>query len=348
MTQERNRIPNTNPNSTTRLNFRSFYEYRDDNQISSIRHPSSSSWAANYEVEYTYNSRTGQQIGLDETAASGGETIVSGVDWNQAGQLIHQRFGTGDLDPVASWHYDSGSLRLQHDRFGTNNWLGRHRLTYYDFDDVGNIETIRDARLGEQWQCFEYDQVDRLTRAYTEDGAQCDGHTPTGTGDYDDGFNFDAGGNITFRFNQGAGSTGGTYTYGDAGLAHAVTRIAAGASVSTFAYDNNGNMTTRNLAGQPSQTLVWDEGRRLEEVRVGNTVEADFLYAIDDRRVRRITDGVATYYLADGTEYTIDGTDSYFTYFPFGEWSYGCVHEIGHGCDDVDGRRHRQLDIEHP
>ena len=60
---------------------------------------------------------------------------------------------------------------------------------------------------------------------------------------------------------------------------------------------------------------MWDEGRRLEEVRVGNTVEAEFLYAIDDRRVRRIADGVATYYLADGSEYTIDGTDSYFTYF---------------------------------
>ena len=85
--------------------------------------------------------------------------------------------------------------------------------------------------------------------------------------------------------------------------------------MSTFAYDNNGNMTTRNLAGQPSQTLVWDEGRRLEEVRVGNNVEAEFLYAIDDRRVRRITDGVATYYLADGSEYTIDGANSYFTYF---------------------------------
>ena len=74
-------------------------------------------------------------------------------------------------------------------------------------------------------------------------------------------------------------------------------------------------MTSRDLAGQPSQTLVWDEGRRLEEVRVGNTVEAEFLYAIDDRRVRRIADGVATYYLGDGSEYTIDGANSYFTYF---------------------------------
>ena len=60
---------------------------------------------------------------------------------------------------------------------------------------------------------------------------------------------------------------------------------------------------------------MWDEGRRLEEVRVGNTVEAEFLYAIDDRRVRRIADGVVTYYLGDGSEYTIDGANSYFTYF---------------------------------
>ena len=315
LTQERSWLPNPNPNSTGRLNFSSFYEYRDDGQVSSIRHPSGTGSQADYEVDYTYNTRTGQQIGLDETAASGGETIVSGVEWNQAGQLIQQRFGSGDLDPVATWHYDSGSLRLVHDRFGTNNILGLDRLTWYEFDGVGNIETIRDSRVGDHWQCFEYDQVDRLTRAYTEDGAQCDGYTPTGNGDYHDAFNFDKGGNITFRFNQGAGSTGGTYTYGDAGLAHAVTRIAAGASVSTFVYDDNGNMTSRDLAGQAAQTLQWDEGRRLEEVRVGNTVEAEFLYAIDDRRVRRIADGVTTYYLADGTEYTIDGANSYFTYF---------------------------------
>ena len=75
-------------------------------------------------------------------------------------------------------------------------------------------------------------------------------------------------------------------------------------------------MVIRNLNGQTAQTLTWDEGRRLEEVNQGNTTVAEFLYAIDDSRVRRVTDdGTATYYLLDGTEYTEGPNGNYFTYY---------------------------------
>ena len=61
---------------------------------------------------------------------------------------------------------------------------------------------------------------------------------------------------------------------------------------------------------------MWDEGRRLEEVNQGTTTLAEFLYSIDDTRVRRVADdGTATYYLHDGTEYTEGPNGDYFTYY---------------------------------
>ena len=76
-------------------------------------------------------------------------------------------------------------------------------------------------------------------------------------------------------------------------------------------------MTRRNIAGQPDQILVWDEGRRLAEVRESGSVVAEFLYAVDDTRVRRKVDDSYTFYHADGTEYSFDadGGEGYFTYY---------------------------------
>ena len=103
-------------------------------------------------------------------------------------------------------------------------------------------------------------------------------------------------------------------TYGDSDLAHAVTSIGDG---STFTSNDDGNMTRRNLAGQTAQIRVWDEGRRLAEVRESGSVVAEFLYAIDDTRVRRKVDDTYTFYHSDGTEYSFDAAtgEGYFTYY---------------------------------
>ena len=61
--------------------------------------------------------------------------------------------------------------------------------------------------------------------------------------------------------------------------------------------DDDGNMTTRNLAGQTAQTSVWDDGQRLEK-------PSSSMDGIYDTRVRRKTGNTYTYYHADGTEYT--------------------------------------------
>ena len=55
----------------------------------------------------------------------------------------------------------------------------------------------------------------------------------------------------------------------------------------------------------------------MAEVRESGSVVAEFLYAIDDTRVRRKVDDTYTFYHADGTEYSFDaeGGEGYFTYY---------------------------------
>ena len=190
--------------------------------------------------------------------------------------------------------------------------MTRHGYHKYAHDDNGNIVKVEDWYNSHQHQCFTYDKLDRLLTAYTDTSA-CNGHTATGAGNYDHAYTYNRGGNITSKTGTGAGTHNGNYTYdfGNNGN-HRVTSTSDG---STFDYNANGDMILRNLAGKPAQTLEWDKGRRLERVKEGNTEVAEFLYGIDDTRVRRKTGGTYTYYHADGTQYTHDGTTGVFTYY---------------------------------
>ena len=238
---------------------------------------------------------------------------MNNVLWNQAGLVFEHHYGDATSDSRARWNYDSGTLRLTQDTFGNGSNIGLYRNNIYTYDDNGNVESIREVRNSNQYQCFTYDQIDRLLTAYTDNTAACNGHTARGQGNYDDTYQYSRGGNLLRHDGTGEGSQRGLYTYGNANLEHAVTSLQDG---SAFSYNADGNMTVRNLNGQPSQTLLWDEGRRLEAVTEGTTTVAEFLYGIDDARVRRIAeDGTETYYLPDGTEYTVDGNNDYFTYY---------------------------------
>ena len=309
--EQRIRVPDANTSGWH--GFRNYFEYLDSGQVSSVRHPTNLNHAANYEVEYTHNTRTGAQTGLSETAASGGETIVSDVVWNQAGQVAQHHYGDAATDTRAQWNYHPATLRLTQDTFGRNNFISLHRSNIYKYDDNSNITSIREVRNSNQYQCFTYDGIDRLTSAYTDNTENCNGHTAVGQGNYNDTYTYDAGGNLITHTGTGSGTQRGSYTYNAAGLEHAVSSISDG---STFTYDANGNMELRNLAGQPAQQLEWDEGRRLASVSEGSTTVAEFLYSIDDTRVRRVTDdGTTTYYLMDGSEYTEGPNGNYFTYY---------------------------------
>jgi RHS repeat-associated protein len=112
---------------------------------------------------------------------------------------------------------------------------------------------------------------------------------------------------------QGGGYTGPTgeviinYTYGqnDAGP-HAVTSRSNGDS---FAYDDNGNMTSRTM-DSVTWTQVFDAENRLVEVDNG-TVETTYVYDAGGNRVKRIVDDgstVTTTIYVTGMEIELEGS----------------------------------------
>lgn len=106
-------------------------------------------------------------------------------------------------------------------------------------------------------------------------------------GTYSDSYSYLANG----RMNDGPLGSG--YSYGNAAHKHAVTAV----GTNSFAYDANGNMTTRHV-GAPVYTLTYDAENRL--VSVSGAATASFLYDGDAgapwARVKGTVGGVTTYY----------------------------------------------------
>jgi len=66
-----------------------------------------------------------------------------------------------------------------------------------------------------------------------------------------------------------------------------------------YAYDANGNLTSRTTSGQ-SFTLTYDAENRL--VSVSGAATASFVYDGDRRRVKATVNGVTSYYVGDHYE----------------------------------------------
>ena len=119
------------------------------------------------------------------------------------------------------------------------------------------------------------------------------------------GYSYDSDGNIGKRTNVNNG-TNWTYAYGDAAHDHAVTGISGGLTAS-FAYDNNGNMTARTIAGV-AYGQKFDVENRLETVTV-NGQTTRFVYDAEGNRLLTIQpDGVKVYTSFPEFEETVDGS----------------------------------------
>ena len=76
----------------------------------------------------------------------------------------------------------------------------RHHYRAYDLS--GNVTEWQDRRNSDQYQCFTYDTMDRLTDAYTAGDCTAGPDLAVGDGPYDhhgpaDGYDYDTIGNIT-------------------------------------------------------------------------------------------------------------------------------------------------------
>ena len=132
----------------------------------------------------------------------------------------------------------------------------------YVWDAAGNLSSRQDHNQSLN-ESFEYDDLHRLTRA-RRNGTETLALT------------YGPGGNIASQ------SGVGTYGY-DAVRAHAVTAITSpGAAGQTFAYDHNGNMTSRN-GGE----LLWfadNRAKRIRKTQGSAASSSEFEYGADGQR----------------------------------------------------------------
>ncbi|MGW4374487.1 hypothetical protein ACWEJ7_12580 [Streptomyces albidoflavus] len=216
----------------------------------------------------------------------------------------------------------------------------------YDYTDTGNLaraqlpkagnrpsikrtpgQGMPDGQAGPDTQCFVYDQLRRMTSAWTAADDTCTGGPSKATvgGDqpYWHSYTFDDSGNRTaLTEHDPAGNTAKdikrTYSYGgEAGGPNRLSEVASegpgGTTRSVYGYDKAGNTTTRQHNGT-TQTLKWDPEGALTEVSEpvegGGTKTTKYLNdASGERLLRHGPDGSTTLYLGE-TELTAkpDGT----------------------------------------
>ncbi|MDK9495229.1 ricin-type beta-trefoil lectin domain protein [Streptomyces katrae] len=177
----------------------------------------------------------------------------------------------------------------------TDRETGPNRISdvSYDYDVAGNITSITDTQPGGRVdrQCYTYDQMGQLTKAWTGKTAACTGPSladvtpgPDGDGFWQE-YQFDAIGNRTKLVNKDLTNSAlddeTTYTYGVTIATngaqpplktqpHALSKAekttrnpgSTVTSLSTYEYDASGNTKSRRIDGD-TQTLNWDRRNKI-------------------------------------------------------------------------------------
>jgi len=171
----------------------------------------------------------------------------------------------------------------------------------YAYDDSSNVTSITDFRNKTsgvaQQQCYEYDDLGRMTSGHTQANGTCTSYGATGTAPFDVTMTFSPSGNIESMTDPVRGID---WDYDYTADPHQVTQVddGVGGVDASFVYDGNGSMKTRTV-GSTSQTLQYDENGRLDKVKVGGSAQAEFLYDAAGNRVRTIQGGVTTFFVGD-------------------------------------------------
>ncbi|MEV8094372.1 polymorphic toxin-type HINT domain-containing protein [Kitasatospora sp. NPDC085879] len=181
---------------------------------------------------------------------------------------------------------------------------------HYDYDQAGNTTRQVSTRLGttSETQCFTYDQLDRLTQAWTATDScaatpTTAAHSQVGDaitgGAYWTDWAFDALGNRTSQVEHsttGGADTTTTYTYNGNGKnqPHTLTAATGG---SALEYDTAGNTTKRTTTAAGTQNLTWDDAGRLTTIGGGTAGTSNYVYDADGNVLLQKDPGTTTLYL---------------------------------------------------
>ncbi|MGW3405712.1 polymorphic toxin-type HINT domain-containing protein, partial [Streptomyces zhihengii] len=280
------------------------YEYTETGLLKSTSLPAAGSFAAE-KILTRYNND-----GLP-VSTSGRDWYTAETTYSVYGEVLRTVSGEHPNRVWTSHLYDERTGELERsivDRESTENPATDSRRVNqrsYAYDPAGNVKKIEDtAGSVTDRQCFAYDVIGQLTRAWTSDQSECavtaDG-SPTavtlGAGDgYHKKYTYDELGNRTEQVDHAlklvdhdanpqtpdvtnadsANDATTTYSYGGTGgkQPHTLTGMTtqyttdAGARVtksSTRAYDDAGNMTSR-VDGGDEQALSWTWDGKVQKV----------------------------------------------------------------------------------
>jgi RHS repeat-associated protein len=222
----------------------------------------------------------GRSFGL--TSSTGG-TYVASSGYDANGHLTSRSLGASVVTQAAGFNPVT-------QRLGTlqaTATAGPLQNKSYTYNQDGTISRVTDNADGGQIECYTYDQLQRLTRAFTGNSTCSSYKQNVGTFPYDQAFQYDTGG-----LNNFVSAAGRAYTYADPAHLHAVTQ----AGTDVFTYDASGNQRTRTVGGVTS-TLTWDHEGQLAAFTRGTAV-SNYRYGPSGERLVRQDGTTVTLYLA--------------------------------------------------
>ncbi|WNY29404.1 hypothetical protein MmiEs2_16310 [Methanimicrococcus stummii] len=231
-------------------------------------------------IEYQYN---------NQALLSSIPGIIDNINYNSMNLMTRKDFTNGISTDLT---YDDWTQRIEN--INTPNLQNLD----YSFDEKGNIIGISDNILNEN-QYFFYDDLDRLLLAGSENYAQSFSYNPIGSILAHRSKDLTTGDEIVFGFEYG----------NNAGI-HAPTRVA---DMELF-YDANGN-----LIEDAEFVYIYNDANRLTEVlkkSENNQTIAEFIYDESGNRIKKIENGVVSYYISE--DFDIEDGEETVYYFANG------------------------------
>ncbi len=251
------------------------WSYDSGDRIRQLTYPASVPFPTGERVTYEYDP-AGRPITLHSLDYL--VEYVSNPHYTALDQPQDWALGNG---LVQTWQYDSVTARLNRIQVGTSSSPASLFDRGYTYDTAGNVKQITKYTSGSptETQTFTYDHRDRLTNWAIPSVVN-------------ETYGYNTLGNLTTK-------AGVAYSYGPRALGsggggpHAV--ITAGGQ--GFTYDANGNMLTGgNLGGGGTRSLSWNADNQPTVVTSGGVSES-YAYDADGERIKRVRNGVSTYFV---------------------------------------------------
>jgi RHS repeat-associated protein len=262
---------------------------------------------------------TGYDSAGDPDSLTGASPYVDSLSYTNLDQPLQYTMGTSPEPAYVTDTYDptTGNLTQQDTQTGTAE-TSVDDLNY-TYNDVGDITSEADTPSGNpsatDFQCFQYDYLNRLVQAWAQGTSGC-AATPSasvegGAAPYWDSYSYSVIGNLTgVTSTTPAGAvttTADTYPAAGAAHPHAITgqsvTTSTGTTSSGYTYDAAGDLTAVTGTGQ-GQALTWNDAGQLTQNAItpasGGTVQdTSYLYDADGTLLLEAGPGTTNLYLAD-------------------------------------------------